>query len=62
VKVYFEPMVGSSAVMLDPPIGVPPSKGKKDGSGLGMNAVHPGGERSFIVGDAPSYTEVARLV
>lgn len=51
-------MVGSSAMMLGPPIGVPSSMGNKDRSGLGVDATHPGGERSFEVGLAPSYVEV----
>lgn len=61
MKVYFDSMVGSSVVMLRPPLGVPSSLGKKDGSRLGLDATYFGGERSFVVGDAPSFAEVVRL-
>jgi hypothetical protein len=61
VKNYFKSLVGSSAVMLRPPFGVPSSSGKNDGSGLGLDATHSSGIRSLTVRDAPSFAEVVRL-
>jgi hypothetical protein len=55
VKALFDSTVG-------PPIGVPCSMGKKDGLGLGVDATHPSGERSFRVAVAPSYAEVVSSV
>lgn len=61
VKAFYGSTVGSYAEMLGPPIGVSSLMGKKDGSGLGVDASHPGGERSFGVGVASSYVEVVSL-
>jgi hypothetical protein len=47
VKIYFESMVGSSALMLGTPFADLSSLGKKDGPGLGV--------RSFMGGETPSY-------
>ncbi|GLT69670.1 hypothetical protein SLA2020_418040 [Shorea laevis] len=56
VKVFFEEMVGSAAVRMEPPLDAPSSKGKR----WGMEAAHLGGERPFGAGDVPSIAEVVR--
>ncbi len=54
VKAVIDSTVGSSAAT---PFDDPSSR-KKEGSQLGQDAACPGGVRSFLVGDAPSYAEV----
>jgi hypothetical protein len=56
MKIFFEEMLGSAAVRMEPPLDAPSTKGKR----WGMEAAHLGGERHFDVGVVPSFAKVVR--